>query len=78
MADHFTVVRLSPLSKIIAARMTEAKQTIPHFRLVMDVEWTDFSRGENKRMRRIRKRRSRQRLRCQSVRGGSHRASSGQ
>jgi len=34
----FTVVPLSPLRKIIAARMTEAKQTIPHFRLVVDVE----------------------------------------
>lgn len=29
---------LSPLRKIIASRMTEAKQSIPHFRLVMDIE----------------------------------------
>lgn len=38
MADLYTAVPLSPLRKIIAARMTEATQTIPHFRLVMDVE----------------------------------------
>lgn len=38
MADPYRVVRLSPLRRVIAARMTEAKQTIPHFRLVSDFE----------------------------------------
>jgi pyruvate dehydrogenase E2 component (dihydrolipoamide acetyltransferase) len=34
----YTARPLSPLRKIIAARMTEAKRTIPHFRLVADIE----------------------------------------
>src|SRR5580692_7326 len=38
MAEGYTVVSLSPLRKIIASRMTEAKRTIPHFRLVADIE----------------------------------------
>lgn len=38
MADGYTVVPLSPLRKVIAARMTEAKRAIPHFRLVADLE----------------------------------------
>lgn len=29
---------LSPIRKIIAARMTEAKRSIPHFRLISDIE----------------------------------------
>jgi pyruvate dehydrogenase E2 component (dihydrolipoamide acetyltransferase) len=38
MADGYTVVPFSPLRKVIAARMVEAKRTIPHFRLVSDIE----------------------------------------
>lgn len=38
MAEPYDVVRLTPLRKVIAARMVEAKQTIPHFRLVSDFE----------------------------------------
>lgn len=34
---NFTVLPLSPLRKVIAERMTEAKRTIPHFRLVSDI-----------------------------------------
>jgi pyruvate dehydrogenase E2 component (dihydrolipoamide acetyltransferase) len=34
----YAVQPLSPLRKIIAARMTEATRTIPHFRLVTDIE----------------------------------------
>lgn len=32
------VTPLTPLRKIIAARMSEAKQTIPHYRISMDIE----------------------------------------
>ena len=38
MTDSYTVIPLSPLRKVIAARMTETKQTIPHFRLTVDIE----------------------------------------
>lgn len=38
MAEAYTAVALSPLRKAIAARMTEAVRTIPHFRLTMDIE----------------------------------------
>jgi pyruvate dehydrogenase E2 component (dihydrolipoamide acetyltransferase) len=38
MTEGYSVVKLSPMRKIIAARMTEAKQTIPHFRLTADIE----------------------------------------
>src|SRR5512145_579994 len=38
MTQAYTVKPLTPLRKVIAARMTEAKQTIPHFRLVADIE----------------------------------------
>lgn len=38
MADAYKVVSLSALRKVIAARMTDAKRTIPHFRLVIDIE----------------------------------------
>ncbi|TJX03587.1 MAG: 2-oxo acid dehydrogenase subunit E2, partial [Mesorhizobium sp.] len=34
MSRSFTEVPLTPLRKAIAARMTQANQTIPHFRLV--------------------------------------------
>ena len=33
----YQTIRLSPLRKIIAARMTEAKQTIPHYRVSADI-----------------------------------------
>jgi len=36
--------RLSPLRKAIAARMTEAKQSIPHFRVVADIEMDELLR----------------------------------
>ena len=35
---EYKIVPLTPLRKIIAARMTEAKQTIPHYRISMDIE----------------------------------------
>ncbi|RWC51558.1 2-oxo acid dehydrogenase subunit E2 [Mesorhizobium sp.] len=38
MSRSFTEVPLTPLRKAIAARMTQAKQTIPHFRLVANLE----------------------------------------
>src|SRR3990172_1955582 len=38
MAESYTVIPFSPLRKVIAARMTEATRTIPHFRLVADIE----------------------------------------
>jgi len=38
MAELYDAVPLSPLRKVIAARMSEAKRTIPHFRLVADME----------------------------------------
>lgn len=38
MADSYSIVRLTPLRKIIAARMAEAKQTIPHYRIVVDID----------------------------------------
>jgi len=38
MTDAYTVVRLSPLRKLIAARMVEAKRTIPHFHLIAEIE----------------------------------------
>lgn len=34
----YTVVELSAIRKVIAARMTEAKQTIPHFRITAEFE----------------------------------------
>jgi pyruvate dehydrogenase E2 component (dihydrolipoamide acetyltransferase) len=38
MPEDMTIVALTPMRKVIAARMTEAKQTIPHFRLSADIE----------------------------------------
>lgn len=38
MSRAFTEIPLTPLRKVIAARMTQAKQTIPHFRLVANLE----------------------------------------
>ncbi len=38
MAEAYTVVALSPLRRAIANRMAEAKRTIPHFRLVSEIE----------------------------------------
>jgi pyruvate dehydrogenase E2 component (dihydrolipoamide acetyltransferase) len=38
MAEDYTVIALSPIRKIIAARMAESKRTIPHFRLSADLE----------------------------------------
>lgn len=38
MSASFTELTLSPLRKAIAARMSHAKQTIPHFRLVANME----------------------------------------
>lgn len=36
--ENYKVIALTPLRKIIAARMSEAKQTIPHYRVCMDIE----------------------------------------
>jgi pyruvate dehydrogenase E2 component (dihydrolipoamide acetyltransferase) len=38
MTESYTAVALSPLRKVIAARMAEAQRTIPHFRLGCDIE----------------------------------------
>jgi pyruvate dehydrogenase E2 component (dihydrolipoamide acetyltransferase) len=38
MTESYVAMTLSPLRRIIATRMTEATRTIPHFRLVGDVE----------------------------------------
>jgi pyruvate dehydrogenase E2 component (dihydrolipoamide acetyltransferase) len=38
VAEAYTIAQLSPMRKIIAARMTEAKRAIPHFRIVANVE----------------------------------------
>lgn len=38
MTEAYTVRSLTPLRKIIAARMSEAARTIPHFRVAIDVE----------------------------------------
>jgi pyruvate dehydrogenase E2 component (dihydrolipoamide acetyltransferase) len=38
MTEHHTTLPLSPLRKVIAARMSEAMRTIPHFRLVAEIE----------------------------------------
>lgn len=38
MAGHYTPVPLTPLRRAIAARMSEASRTIPHFRILMDIE----------------------------------------
>jgi pyruvate dehydrogenase E2 component (dihydrolipoamide acetyltransferase) len=39
MDEPYTVAALSPLRKVIAARMADATRTIPHFRLTVDVEF---------------------------------------
>ena len=36
--DAYTEMPLTPLRRVIAARMTEAKQRIPHYRVAMDME----------------------------------------
>lgn len=38
MTEAYKAVPLSPLRKIIAARMTEAKQSIPHYRVSLNIE----------------------------------------
>lgn len=38
MSGNYAARELSPLRKIIAARMSEAHQTIPHFHAAMDIE----------------------------------------
>jgi pyruvate dehydrogenase E2 component (dihydrolipoamide acetyltransferase) len=38
MSETYTVVPLTPLRKVIAARMTEAMRTIPHYRAGIDIE----------------------------------------
>jgi pyruvate dehydrogenase E2 component (dihydrolipoamide acetyltransferase) len=38
MSEAYTVVPLTPLRKIIAARMAEATRTIPHYRAGIDIE----------------------------------------
>lgn len=38
MREPFKAIPLTPMRKAIAARMTVAKQTIPHFRLIADIE----------------------------------------
>jgi len=38
MNEAYVVRTLSPIRRVIAARVTEAKRTIPHFRLAADIE----------------------------------------
>ncbi len=35
---NYETLRMTPLRKVIAARMQEAKQTIPHYRVAVDIE----------------------------------------
>jgi pyruvate dehydrogenase E2 component (dihydrolipoamide acetyltransferase) len=37
MSEPYTIKQLGPLRKVIAAHMSEAKRTIPHFRVAMDI-----------------------------------------
>jgi pyruvate dehydrogenase E2 component (dihydrolipoamide acetyltransferase) len=38
MPEAYTVAALSPMRRAIAARMSEAKRSIPHFRIVADIQ----------------------------------------
>lgn len=38
MDEAYTLTELSPMRKVIAARMSDAKRTIPHFRVTADIE----------------------------------------
>jgi pyruvate dehydrogenase E2 component (dihydrolipoamide acetyltransferase) len=38
MSEGYVVKTLSPMRRVIAARMSEAKRTIPHFRLTAEIE----------------------------------------
>ena len=38
MSEDYLIRPLSPLRRVIAARMSEAKRTIPHFRLTAEIE----------------------------------------
>lgn len=38
MTEQFTATQLTPLRKIIASRMVEAKQSIPHYRVSVDLQ----------------------------------------
>jgi pyruvate dehydrogenase E2 component (dihydrolipoamide acetyltransferase) len=38
MNEDYLIRPLSPMRKVIAARMSDAKRTIPHFRLMADIE----------------------------------------
>ena len=38
MREAYTVTPLSPMRRAIATRMSESKRTIPHFRLVTDIQ----------------------------------------
>jgi len=42
MAEDYSVILLSKLPKVIAARMTEAKQSIPHYCVLTDVDADPF------------------------------------
>jgi pyruvate dehydrogenase E2 component (dihydrolipoamide acetyltransferase) len=48
MAEPYSVVALSPLRRVIAARMTETIRTIPHFRLVADIDMGALFAGRNR------------------------------
>jgi pyruvate dehydrogenase E2 component (dihydrolipoamide acetyltransferase) len=39
MTDGYTIIPLSPIRKAIAARVSEAARTVPHFRLIMDINF---------------------------------------
>jgi pyruvate dehydrogenase E2 component (dihydrolipoamide acetyltransferase) len=38
LSEHFKIIPMTPIRKVIAARMLEAKRTIPHFRISADIE----------------------------------------
>ena len=38
MTKAYIAIPLSPMRKVIAARMVEATRTVPHFRLVAEIE----------------------------------------
>lgn len=50
MSDSYRVIPLTPVRKLIGARMTHAYQTIPHFRLGVDVE-IDMLRSRRRALR---------------------------
>ena len=45
------IVQLTPMRRIVGERMTQSKQTAPHFYLTMDVDMTEVTRQEGIRLK---------------------------